>query len=847
MSGIAVRVGANTSEFNRSMSAMKRDLKEVQSSFSVTGTKAKLFGTATDQLKNKQSELTSKLGIQNNMLAKTKEYNTALKSKLSELNTENNKLKNKINETNKAYKDSVKATGENSEASLKLKKELDGLKQEYNKNSNAIEATDKKIQNNIITMNNSEKAIIETKKALEETNKELKNSNWDSFNKKMDGVKGNAEKVVSAFKPVAIATMALGTAGAVASVTFEDSMAKVRTIMDENVVSVDEMKKKIIDLSNQTGISSNEIANNVYDAISAGQSTADAVNFVTNSTKLAKAGFAEAGQSLDLLTTILNSYEMESKEVAKVSDILINTQNLGKVTVGELSSSMGKVIPTAKSFGVNLEQVASGYAIMTAKGIKSAETTTYMASMFNELGKSGTKASDIVKEIGGKSFQDLMSSGKTVGDVLAMMDEYAKKNNLSLADLFGSAEAGKASLILSANAGKDFNTMLESMNNTAGMTDEALSKMDTKGQKFRESLNKIKNAAINLGDTLSPVITFIANAFSGVATFLSNMGTIPMMILIISGGLVLGIVGIAMAVIKVVDAIRMIKEAFDILRTVGTAIKAFALANPISLIIIAVVAVIAILATLYNKCEWFRDGVNAIVTGVIGFFEGFSEFMANVFTVDWSKQFGVIGNLMNAFMATVKNVWNSIKRIFSGIIDFVVGVFTGDWSRAWEGVKNIFGGIMDGLGAVIKAPLNAVIGLINMAIDGLNTISFTAPSWVPFVGGKHFGVNLPKMNYLYKGGIISTPTAINSNTIVGDKFQGIGNQSEIVAPLAPFYKNLRNIVKEESGQQPIYVIVNVDNKMDNKAIGKAITTEVKKEITRETNNYKKSKGGLGFA
>lgn len=846
MSGIAVRVGANTSEFNKSMSDMKRNLKEVQSSFSVTGTQAKLFGTTTDQLKNKQSELTSKLGIQNNMLAKTRDYNTSLKTKLGELNNENDKLKTKINETNKAYKDSVKATGENSEASLKLKKELDGLKQEYNKNGNEIETTDKKIQNNIITMNNSEKAILETKKALEETNKELKNSSWDTFNKKMDKAKGNAEKVVSAFKPAAMAIVATGTAGAVASVTFEDSIAKVRTIMDESAVSVDEMKKKIIDLSNQTGISSNEIANNVYDAISAGQSTADAVNFVTNSTKLAKAGFAEAGQSLDLLTTILNSYEMESKEVAKVSDILINTQNLGKVTVGELSSSMGKVIPTAKSFGVNLEQVASGYAIMTSKGIKSAETTTYMASMFNELGKTGTKASDIVKEVSGKSFQELINSGKTVGDVLAMMYNHAKENNLSLADLFGSAEAGKASLILSANAGEDFNTMLNNMNNTAGMTDEALSKMDTKGQKFRESLNKIKNAGIKLGDTLSPLITLIANAFSGVATFLSNMGTIPMMALIISGGLVLAIVGVAGAVIKVIDTIKMIKTAFDILKPIGAAVKAFALANPISLIIIAIVAVIAILVTLYNKCEWFRDGVNAIISSVIEFFKDFSNFLNNVFAVDWTTRFGVLGNVMNGFMTTIGDIWNSIKRIFGGIVDFVAGVFTGDWSRAWEGVKNIFGGIMDGLGAVIKAPLNAVIGLINLAIDGLNTISFTAPSWVPFVGGKHFGVNLPKINYLYKGGIISTPTAINSNTIVGDKFQGIGSQAEVVAPLAPFYKNLRNIVKEESGQ-PIYVIVNVDNKMDSKVIGKAITTQVKKEITRETNNYRRSKGGLSFA
>lgn len=255
-----------------------------------------------------------------------------------------------------------------------------------------------------------------------------------------------------------------------------------------------------------------------------GQKTGDAVNFVANSTKLAKAGFAEAGQSLDLLTTIMNAYGLEAKDVTKVSDILINTQNLGKVTVGELSQSMGKVIPTAKAYGINLEQVASGYAIMTAKGIKSAETTTYMASMFNELGKSGTKASDTVKEISGKSFQDLIKSGKTVGDVLAMMDDYAKKNNLSLADLFGSAEAGKASLILSANAGKDFNEMLKSMNNTAGATDEAFKKVtNTTGERFRKSLNQLKNDAIKLGDSIAPLMDKLSSAISTIADKLNGL------------------------------------------------------------------------------------------------------------------------------------------------------------------------------------------------------------------------------------------------------------------------------------------------------------------------------------
>lgn len=110
------------------------------------------------------------------------------------------------------------------------------------------------------------------------------------------------------------------------------------------------------------------------------------------------------------------------------------------------------------------------------------------------------------------------------------------------------------------------------------------------------------------------------------------------------------------------------------------------------------------------------------------------------------------------FGITVKDVLDAVKRIFGCIIDFVAGVFTGNWSRAWKGVVNIFGGIMDGLGAVIKVPLNGVIWLINQAISGLNRISVDIPSWIPGVGGKTFGVSIPRIPYLAKGGIIDSPT-----------------------------------------------------------------------------------------
>ena len=108
-------------------------------------------------------------------------------------------------------------------------------------------------------------------------------------------------------------------------------------------------------------------------------------------------------------------------------------------------------------------------------------------------------------------------------------------------------------------------------------------------------------------------------------------------------------------------------------------------------------------------------------------------------------------NVFKVFLSTVSGVVSGVLRALRGIIDFVTGVFTGDWRKAWNGVKNIFAGAMQGLAAVAKAPMNAVIGIINGAISGINSIHVEIPDWVPKLGGKKFGVNIAQIPYLAKG------------------------------------------------------------------------------------------------
>ena len=339
--------------------------------------------------------------------------------------------------------------------------------------SGEIELTEEEYRNLQREIVNTENKL----KGLKEAQKEFGSVGAQQIaqvGKELENVGGKVEAVGKKFSIISGATGAvLGGSVALAS-NFQDAMAKVNTIADTSAVSLDDLSGQIMDLSNQTGISANEIADATYNAISAGQNTADAVNFVSNATSLAKAGFTDTGSAIDVLTTIMNAYGLEADKVGSVSDMLINTQNKGKTTVAELSASMGKIIPTAKSMGVGLEQISAGYAIMTAKGIATAESTTYMNSMLNELGKSSTKVGQALKEETGKSFQELVAEGKSVGDVLQIVQDHADKSGVAFNELWGAAEAGKAGLTLLSDGAESFNAMAKDMTAYTGATGEAM-------------------------------------------------------------------------------------------------------------------------------------------------------------------------------------------------------------------------------------------------------------------------------------------------------------------------------------------------------------------------------------
>lgn len=183
------------------------------------------------------------------------------------------------------------------------------------------------------------------------------------------------------------------------------------------------------------------------------------------------------------------------------------------------------------------------------------------------------------------------------------------------------------------------------------------------------------------------------------------------------------------------------------------------LACPLTWIVIAIMAVVGVFILLWNNCEGFRSFFIGMWQNIQAVIQAFDTWITTAMTTDWTTSFGALGSILNSFFFYIGSLWNAIKLIFQGVIDFVTGIFTGNWSLAWQGVVEIFSGIMNGIGAVMKAPLNGVIGLINAAISGINgSVQLDIPEWVPGLGGQHFGVNIPMIPMFAKGGFTDVPS-----------------------------------------------------------------------------------------
>lgn len=532
--------------------------------------------------------------------------------------------------------------------------------------------------------------------------------------------------------------------------------------VDENSAQFQNLRREIIETENnlddltkaadQSSVAMAHIGATANKVADGAQKVADATAGISRAAQVGLAAAAGAAAK------IVDSY-------ADYEQLIGGVETLFKGDAGKLVDAANNAYKTAGLSANAYMETATGFA----------------ASLVSSVGGDTKKAVDMAD----MAITDMADNANKMGsDIQSIQNAYqgfAKQNYTMLDNLklgFGGTKEEMQRLLEEAEAlsGVHYDignyadivnaihVIQDEMGITGTTAKEAEGTISGSIAAFKAS---VSNLLAGMGDANADVGQLTDNVIAAFQTMADNI--IPILQNIwghLPGGakFALGGMAVVAAISPIASAVSNISGAVgnltSIIPKIGTAfssVASFVAANPIVLIIAAIVALVALIATK-------GDEIQALL-------QKLDDWLQGVFAKDWTEVFGpVLGEQLNGFFASVKNIWDSIKQVFDGVIDFIRGVFTGDWQRAWEGVKEIFRGTFNAFASLAKVPLNGVIALLNGAINGinrmidaLNSISFKIPDWVPLLGGKSFGLHLAHVGsipYLAKGGILSRGSAV---------------------------------------------------------------------------------------
>lgn len=510
------------------------------------------------------------------------------------------------------------------------------------------------------------------------------------------------------------------------------------------------------------------------------QAQADKMD-LDNAPKEAEPEYSKLEKAAQKTTEAMDKLKNASDKVAE------SAKNVANKTKG-LSIAGGAVASGLLATGANAIKTADDLETMSARtglstemlqkfayasdmvDVSTEELASAMSKMKKQIGENPAafEALGVAVTNTDGTFRDIES---VFYDSLAALSQIGGETERDLAamDLFGKSADTLATIIDDGGESlQAYGAKAEEMGLI--LSEDTIGKLTSTGDTIDEMKARTMSTLVEVGaellENLAPAIEFIVEKIGEVIAWLGTLDSDTLNTILIVAGVIAAISPLASLIGGISTAIGALSSAIS-----------FLVANPIVLLIAAIVGLVTLIATK-------GDQIQAILQKV-------DNFLKNIFVKDWSQQFGVLGDLLNGFFKIVGDVWDGIKKVFDGIIDFIRGVFTGDWSRAWDGVKKIFSGVFEGLVAIAKAPLNAIIGVINglisgvnLIIDGLNKISIRIPDWVPVLGGKNFGFNLShlgKIAYLAQGGILQAGQAIVGER--GPELLSMSSQGAIVQPL----------------------------------------------------------------
>ena len=506
-------------------------------------------------------------------------------------------------------------------------------------------------------------------------------------------------------------------------------MAKVSTLVDTNVVSLQQLSNGIRQISDETGMSVTELAEAEYQAISASVDTAHVTDFVRTAAIAAKAGFTDTTTAIDGLTTVLNSYGLSAENAGKITDQMLMTQNLGKTTFGDLAQGIGSVATAASLAKVSTDDLFASMAILTKNGVQTSEAFTGFQGILSAVSKQSQQTVKTAAALG------IDFTPEHLGQVgwIKFLEEVKAKvgdDQTAIQRLFGRVEAANAFKVLTKDMGQ-LKDAQRAIGDSMGATELAFNKMLTPAEKNKIAMNQMKNALMDLRGVVAPVVmataqavkaftgwwnglsdgqkAFAVHAIQAVAAFgaitlatgkaISTLGRFSIFISRLPGTFrnirsAASIIGKGFQVIP--GALRLVGGGFlrfaGIVKTAMSGIAAAVAANPV---FFALTALVMLLIVVYTH---------------------------------WDEIVSYVKENFPQVYAVVTSVVSNVMSKLSALIDWITGTLIPMWTNGWNTMKAIFEGAFDGISTIAHRALDWILDKvesIKSAVSSIHLPSFS--------------------------------------------------------------------------------------------------------------------------
>lgn len=674
-------------------------------------------------------------------------YSKTIKEINKEMNLAATEYKNQVSamDKNATQTEKLTATKKKLEKQLSLaEKRTQMLREEYEKSVKETGEYSDQSQKLYKRLLESETGENKLRSALEQTNDALKEQGNVSVDtaKKLQKIEEAGEKVKGVGEKMSIGVtapiVAAGAAGLAAFSEVDEALDTIITKTGATGDQADRLSQSFENVGSNTHLPLQTVGEAIGEVNTQfgfmDKKLEDSTNYLL---QYAEINETDVSQSAIFARQAIEAYDMSYDDLNSVLDVTTKTaQNTGQ-SVDDLMQKAIDGAPQIKQLGLSFGEGVTLMGQFEQAGVDSGGALGYLSKAAVAYAKDNKSLSDGLKET-----SDKIKNAKNDQEKLTIATE-----------VFGTRGASK--MLDAIKRGKlDLDDLSEASKNAAGIVGTTFEETKDPVDEAQRAMNNAKLAMASVGESvqiaLLPFFELAINALQRFKIWLDSLDQgqknmlVTIALVVAAIGPLLVILGTLMgSITKITTGVRDFATVWNGLG------KLFGLSGGwFAVVVIAIAALVAGLVWAYNNVEWFHDGVNA-------FFKGISDVAVEVFKFIGGYISGVFEGIVVNFM----NFYNAGKRILTGFIDFITGIFTGDWSRAWQGLVDIFGGIFDGIVAVGKAPINAMIGLINGFIGGLNNIKI--PKWVPGIGGKSFSIS--KLPYLAQGGHL-----INGQAIVGE-------------------------------------------------------------------------------